>query len=123
MSRNYRGRKMIGKRVQVNTLRPATERVIIRDRVMRAIRRKMVNDGILMDRSSRPRKFQFNWTFGELSGTVYSDSKSEARAFIKRDLGISAKKRLPMEVAIERRHNPRYQEALNQEYVNLQACT
>lgn len=73
-----------------------------------------------MDRSTRPPRYQFNWVFGDLSGAVYADDKSKARSLIKKNLGISANKRLPVGVEITRQHNVKYQQAMNEIYANLQ---
>jgi len=81
----------------------------------------MVSDGLILDQSNRPPRYQFDWVFGDLSGCVYADDKSKARSLIKKNLGIPAKKRLPISVEITRQHNVQYQQAVNEIYVNLQA--
>lgn len=120
MSRNVRGRRNFGKGGS-GQMRPYKVKEMMKQRLMQHFKRELVKAGMSLG-DDRPPYYQFNWTFGELSGTVYADTKSEARAFIKRDLGIRKKDRLPVEVKIERFQNPKYEEALKQQHANIQAC-
>lgn len=43
---------------------------------------------------------RFKWTNGHKSGFVKAYSRSEARAIVKLELGISRRKRVPIGVAI-----------------------
>jgi hypothetical protein len=43
---------------------------------------------------------RFRWTDGHKSGFVKAYSRSEARALVKLELGISRKKRVPIGIAI-----------------------
>jgi hypothetical protein len=79
----------------------------------------MVAEGLVLG-ADRPPRYKYDWEFGELLGTVYADDRSTARSLIKKNLGIPAKKRLPVTITISRLPNPHYQQALNQTYVNLQ---
>lgn len=121
MSRNARFHRRFGKGPS-GQMRPFSVKERMKARLVRHFQRKLVEAGISLGRA-RPPYYQFNWTFGELNGTVYSDSRSEARAQIKRDLGLRKKDRLPTEVKIERYQNPAYEEALQQQHANIQACT
>jgi hypothetical protein len=47
-----------------------------------------------------PLKWQ--WSLGEQSGVVEAFTKSEARAAVKRALNLSKKRRLPVEVCLEK---------------------
>jgi hypothetical protein len=80
----------------------------------------MVADNLILG-ANRPPRYEYKWAFGDLTGTVYADDRSKARSLIKKNLGIPAKQRLPVTIEITRRHNPQYQQALNETYVNLQA--
>ena len=121
MSRSVRGRRNFGKG-NPGQVRAFTMKEMVKQRLLRHLHRAMVQDGLAMG-VHRPPYFQFNWTFGDLDGTVYADNRSEARAMIKKDLGVPKKKRLPIDVNIERYDNPKYQEAVQRQYDNLQTCT
>lgn len=102
--------------------RPKTEKQQLqanKPKIMRAIKRKLIADGLIMDPANRPPKFIFKWTWGELSGTVQADDKAAARGLIKKDLGIPKKKRLPQGVVIEREVNIMYYQGLAQTHANL----
>jgi len=45
---------------------------------------------------------QWRWSLGDQSGVVEAFTKSEARAAVKRALGLSKKQRLPAEVTLEK---------------------
>ena len=123
MSRSHRKSRLIGKPEFGSGVRKHKVKAVLKDRVLRQIKRGMVSSGMLLGGDNRPPYYQYDWVFGELSGTVYADCKSKARALIKKNLGIPAKWRLPWSVDITRLHNPQYQQALNQIYVNLQASS
>lgn len=86
-------------------------------RIFRETRRQLIRDRVIMDPSKRPKKYLFTWSYGNLTGEVYSDTKSEARSLIKKDLGV--KKRLPPEISINRYDNPEYLKGMIQSYENL----
>lgn len=85
------------------------------------MKRKLIEDGTIMDPANRPPKYIFHWEYGDITGDCLCDNKSEARAVIKKDLGISKKKRLPKEVIITCEENDVYRVGLAQGYVNLQS--
>lgn len=103
MSRNYRGRQ-VGKRHDGTRIRPLSNDEIAR-RIAAQIKRDAIKRGIIPDRSQQPPRYKFTWRYGNIEGVVYANTRSEARAMIKRDLGIKKKKRLPIEVEIEREPN------------------
>jgi hypothetical protein len=114
-------RRQIGKRQFGSGVRSHKTNQVIKDRVGRFIRRQMIRDGLILNPATRPPRYEFSWTLGEVTGIVYADDKSKARSLIKKDLGIPAKKRLPFGIQIIRASNIDFQKALNQTYVNLQA--
>lgn len=121
MSSNRRSTKLVGPRSSGRGVRPAKVNDLLKERVLRRMKRGMVAEGLLIDASCRPARYQYNWTYGDLSGKVFADDKSQARAAIKSDLGISKKKRLPSEVVITRLHNVAYQKEMSRVHANLQA--
>ena len=116
-------KRQIGKRPFGSGVRNYKTQQVLKVRVCRFIRRQMVRDGLILDPATRPPRYQFDWTLGEITGTVYADDKSKARSLIKMDLGIPAKRRLPLGISITRSNNVDFQKALNQVYVNLQASS
>ncbi len=121
MSHKHRKLSRVGKRSFGDGVRSHKTNSLVKDRVLRQIKRTMMADKLILDPATRPARYQFNWTFGDLSGQVFADDKSNARAFIKKSLGIPNKQRLPMMVDINRLHNPQYQQALSEIHANLQA--
>lgn len=91
----------------------------MKDRLFRAVKRQLIDQGVIMDPSARPPKYQFTWAYGELTGECFADTRSEARAIIKRDLGIPKKQRLPSEVTINRYDNETYVQGMIQSHANL----
>jgi hypothetical protein len=115
--------RQIGKRPFGCGVRNHKIQQVLTARVGRFIRRQMVRDGLILNPATRPPRYKFDWTLGEVTGVVYADDKSKARSLIKLDLGIPAKRRLPVGILITRSNNIDFQKALNQVYVNLQAST
>lgn len=97
----------------------ATTQERLKQRLFRALKRKMIDDGVIMDPKTRPKKYLFHWWFGSLAGECYADTKSEARAIIKHDLGLPKKKWLPKEVEITRYDNTDYIQGMMQSHANL----
>lgn len=57
--------------------------------------------------STKPAKFRFPWEYGERGGIIAANTKSEARAEVKRRLGIGSHGRLPIGVRFDERINNR----------------
>lgn len=112
---------MIGKRPFGSGVRKFKTQQVIKARVGRFIRRQMIREGLILNPATRPPRYEYGWRLGEVTGVVYADDRSKARSLIKEDLGIPAKRRLPIGTEIFRAHNLDYQKALNKVYDNLQA--
>lgn len=95
----------IGKRPHGNggMRKPSRQELI--QKLFRAHKRELIRRGIIQDPATRPPRYKFSWQYGALSGVVYADDRSTARALIKRELGIRKKNRLPKEVDITRELN------------------
>jgi len=102
MSRSRRRSPLIGKSTHPAYVKQDVEKH--RAFVMRAGKRALIRQGIIMDPATRPEKYEFTWEYGDQMGTVYADTKSEGRALIKKALGIK-NKRLPTGVRIVRSPN------------------
>ncbi len=106
MSRKHGKLQNIGKRPHSTFGRP--KKIKKRDVIaamLRHTKRDFIARGIIQDPANRPLRYKYTWTYGSLHGIVYADDRSTARAFIKRDLGIRKKYRLPVEVEIVREDN------------------
>jgi hypothetical protein len=90
-------------------------------KLAKAMKRQLIDDGLIMDPAKRPPLYRFKWVWGRLSGEVVADTKSEARSLIKRSLlGVTPNKRLPQGVVITRHTNLDYQQGVSQTIENLQ---
>jgi hypothetical protein len=95
----------IGKRPYVSVRRKSFSKQDVFDLLKRRMYREYIARGIIQDPATRPPRYKFTWTYGNLKGVVYADDRSTARALIKKDLGIPKKHRLPFEIDIVREHN------------------
>jgi hypothetical protein len=102
MSLKHKRQPHIGKSEHFPRVVPVKPRVFIMQ-LTRAIRRDMIAKGEIPDPQKREPRWKFDWTYGKITGTVYADTRSEARSKIKKSLGI--KKRLPIEVEINGQPN------------------
>ncbi len=104
MSRKHKRTSLIGKRpVQLGLHQPSKQEIVTR--IARQIRRDEIARGIIPTTVKRPPRYKFLWSYGNLSGVVYDDNRSQARGQIKRELGIPRKRRLPIEIVIQRHPN------------------
>lgn len=69
-----------------------------REEIARDIKRKMKENGEIEDRVP----YRWQWAYENNFGTVEAFTGSEARAAVKKALGIPKKKRLPKNVVIQR---------------------
>lgn len=69
----------------------------------REMKRRAVQDGYIFDPASMPPKYEWHWNLGEKKGVVVANTKGEARAFIKKELNLT--ERLPVNINIERKVN------------------
>ena len=104
MSSNRRGYQQIGKREHHQVLRKRNRQQLI-TLLCRQHKRDLIARGIIQDPQLRPPRYKFMWVYGSMSGAVFADDRSYARSLIKRELGISRKHRLPIEVEITRELN------------------
>lgn len=105
MSQNHRRPQQFGKRPYESGRSKKVRKQDIIAVMMRHAKRDLINRGVIQDPANRPPRFKYTWIYGNLRGVVYADDRSTARAFIKRELGIRKKSRLPIEVQIERESN------------------
>ncbi|REJ65596.1 MAG: hypothetical protein DWQ31_16790 [Planctomycetota bacterium] len=88
--------------------RRRTNRDTAATRLLRQMKRQLVAAGKIEDPVNRPPKYEWRWQLGSdfgheaIHGIVQADTRSEARAFIKRELGIPKNRRLPMQITIEK---------------------
>jgi hypothetical protein len=71
-------------------------------RVKREIKRRAVADGVIIDPTRRPPRYEWDWeclSAGD-AGTVQADTRSQARSLIKSALGLRKKDRLPIDTTI-----------------------
>ena len=73
--------------------------------LFRCHKRHLIEKGVIQDPNTRPFYYRFLWSLGSVSGMVYADDRSTARAIIKRDLGIPKKQRLPVGIEITKEAN------------------
>jgi hypothetical protein len=85
--------------------KPYNDRMKVAAFLLRHTRRKLIAEGKIEDPLTRPYRYQFDWSYGSISGVVFSDTTGEARALIKQNLGLPKKHRLPKEVKIIRSTN------------------
>jgi len=69
-------------------------------KVRRAIKRRLIGEGHIMDPSKRLPRFRWTYVYGEQTDVVLADTRSQAKAIIKRALGLAKGHRLPAEVQI-----------------------
>lgn len=69
-------------------------------KVRRAIKRRLVAEGHIVDPANRPPRFRWTWVYQDKSDVVLADTRSQAKAIIKRALGLAKGHRLPAEVQI-----------------------
>lgn len=105
MSQNHRRVSSVGKRTNSCSYRKLTKTELV-GILFRQHKREMIRRGIIQDPADRPPRYRFDWAYGDITGEVYADDRSDARGMIKRELGIRKKKRLPIEVEIIRTINP-----------------
>ena len=66
-------------------------------RVKREIKRRAIADGVIEDPSQRKPRAEWNWCLEDKDGTVFADTRSEARNLIKKALGV---RKLPPDIII-----------------------
>ena len=93
-----RQKKQIGKKEQINNITSFSLLQRRREFVWRDIKRKMIANGEIEKKVPAV----WEWRLEEKSGSVTAHTKGEAKAQIKRILGLSKKKKLPREVAIQK---------------------
>jgi hypothetical protein len=71
----------------------------------RQMKRQMIADGLIVDPSKAPPKYLWNWYHEDKNGEVTANTRGEARSLIKKALGVSPNKRLPLDIIIQRREN------------------
>jgi hypothetical protein len=103
MSRATRRSTNLGPRKVTGLTKPNQKKLL--EVLFRRQRRELIQKGLIPDPRDRPPRWRFDWTYGDLTDSVYAETRSEARALIKTDLGIRKNKRLPIEVVIERYPN------------------
>jgi hypothetical protein len=74
-------------------------------KLAKAMKRQLIDDGLIMDPTNRPPRYRFEWVWGRLSGAVVADTKSDARSLVKRALALPKNARLPQSVVITRHTN------------------
>lgn len=105
MSQKHRRLYSVGKRTNNGSTRKLTKDELV-GILFRRHKRDLIRRGIIQDPADRPPRYRFDWVYGDITGVVYADDRSDARGMIKRELGIRKKKRLPIEVEITRTLNP-----------------
>lgn len=105
MSQKHRRTHSVGKRINNGYLRNLTKDELV-NILFRRHKRELIRQGIIQDPADRPPRYRFDWVYGDITGVVYADDRSDARGMIKRELGIRKKKRLPIVVEITRTLNP-----------------
>ncbi len=93
-----RQKKQIGKKEQVNNITAFSLLQRRRAFIWQDIKRKMIANGEI----ERKVPAIWEWGFEEKSGSVTAHTKGEAKAQIKRLLGIPKKKKLSREVMIQK---------------------
>lgn len=104
MSSSQRRDRQVGKREPRCYIHKQDKDALIQ-KLFRQHKRDLISRGVIQDPANRPPMFKFTWTYGDISGSVYADTRSEARGIIKKNLGIKKKNRLPIEVDIQQEHN------------------
>lgn len=104
MVRKHSKSKQVSNREYRPSISKQTQQDLIQF-MFRRQKRELIKRGVIQDPANRPSRFKFVWKHGNLGGVVYADGRSEARAIIKRTLGIPKKKRLPQSVDITRELN------------------
>lgn len=84
--------------------KPLTRRELVKLMAKR-LKRQLIEKGMIPDPSKRPPYYTFHWTYGEQTGKVRADTRSQAKAAIKKELGIKSG-RLPQEVEISNAAQP-----------------
>lgn len=70
------------------------------EKLRREVKRRLVADGLVVDPSKQPPKYEWHWMLGDRYGIVRANTSGEARGRIKQELGL--KDRLPKEIQIVR---------------------
>lgn len=124
MSQKHREPTKVGKRERpmFPPLTPKQHATVTIPKIVRKMKRDLIASGQIMDPANRPKKFRFNWTYGEIRGAVLADDTSTARSLIKKNLGLS-KKRLPTGVEITRIINMDCYQGMAQTLENLNDST
>jgi hypothetical protein len=75
------------------------------DAIGRKIKRDMIDNGLIADPSKRAPRHRWAWQCGEpgdrKGGIVAADTRSQARALIKKEMGLKPQHRLPVGIQIE----------------------
>ena len=80
-------------------VRTPTKREVVKKAARRIIR-QLIGAGQIPDPATRGPRNKFAWSFGEKYGNVKANTRSQARALIKKELGINKNDRLPVGVQI-----------------------
>jgi hypothetical protein len=83
------------------------------------MKRQLIDEGLIMDPAKRPPRYRFEWAWGDITGAVVADTKSDARSLVKRALALPKNARLPQSVVITRHTNLDYQQGVSQTIENL----
>lgn len=94
-----------GRRIHPSIIRVKKTRVEQTASLLRIIKRKLIQDGIIEDPAKRKSRYVFKWSYGQIAGETFADNTSNARAMIKKELGLGKNKRLPMEINLIRSLN------------------
>jgi len=96
-NRIQRGWGWIGKRPDFRPIRRTLTPQELLDKAMSAQVRTLKNAGLIGNRVPP----NWKWKLGDKSGVVAGFTKGEVRAAIKKELGLSKKKRLPQGIEIK----------------------
>lgn len=66
-------------------------------RIKRQMKRHLIRDGKIQDPATARPRFEWHWCTpeGSVGGSVSANTKGEARALVKKELGIKKNRRLP----------------------------
>lgn len=97
MSKKHHRQRQIGKREDIE-FRPMTHEELMRC-IAKQAKAEAIKKGLV--KPKEPRTESFEWSLGDKSGVVVASTRSEARSLIKKELGISKNRRLPINIVIE----------------------
>lgn len=86
------------------TIRQLTKTEVV-GMLTRGAKRQLIAEGQIQDPRTRPKRYLYIFDCAGVIGQVKADTTGEARAKIKKQLGISKNKRLPKDIQITRKLN------------------